>query len=203
MKLLYLGASGLLGTHLVPYLRHSFDVIAPDHFEYDITQINDLIECDIVINSVAYTDVVKAEYDREECFNVNVQGTHKLIKDYPKAKFIYISSEYVYDPVNFYAKTKLWGERMTMMHNNHLIIRTAFKPNPFPYDNAFIDQFTRADYVDIIAPMIALEILKDTTGTVDVMTERKSLFELARRTKPKVKGISVDDIKTVKIPKLC
>ncbi len=48
--------------------------------------------------------------------------------------------------------------------------------------------------------MIAKEILKGTTGLKYIGTGRKTMFELARRTKPDIKGISVDDIKGVKLP---
>ena len=85
-------------------------------------------------------------------------------------------------------------------HPNHLIIRTSFNVSPFPHEYAFVDQYTQGDYLDIIAPMILKEVIKGTTGLVYVGTGRKTMFELARRTIPDIKGISVDDIKSVKLP---
>jgi len=59
---------------------------------------------------------------------------------------------------------------------------------------------TNGDYVDVITPMIVKEILKHNRGIINLGTGRKSMFELARRTKPDIKANSVDDIKNVKLP---
>lgn len=197
-NILYTGGSGLLGKHLKKYLNF----YAPFHSEFDVTRPETLMgDYKIVIHAAAYTDVPKAEIEKDKCFAINVKGTYNMVKTFPNAYFVYISSEQVKVPVNFYCHTKLWGEEMVKdYHSNYLIIRTLFKDNPFPYKEAFIDQFTCGDYVDVIAPMIAKEIIKGHTGTIDVVTERKTIFELARRTVPDIKGISVNDIKDVKIP---
>ena len=202
MKILFLGASGLLGTNLIPYLKLNNIVITPSHKEFDITKPIKKIDCDIVINSVAYTDVPKAEIEKEKCFAINVIGTYNMVKAYPKAHFIYISSEQVKIPTNFYLYTKLWGEEVVRTHHkNYLIIRTLFKDNPFPYKKAFINQWTCGDSVDIIAPIIAKEVLLHKSNqTIDAVTERKTIFELARRTVPNIEGILVEDIKNVRLP---
>jgi hypothetical protein len=49
--------------------------------------------------------------------------------------------------------------------------------------------------------MIVKEILNNRSGTIDVGTGRKTIFELARRTRPDIKGILVNDIKGVRLPK--
>ena len=118
---------------------------------------------------------------------------------------MYISTEYVYNPVNWYAQTKKMAEALVVTGvNPYLIISTLFKPSPFPFEKAFIDQYTMGDYVDVIAPMIVDEIKRwdrKTNKLVDVGTGRKTIFELAKRTRPDVKPCSVDDIKGVKLPK--
>lgn len=198
-KILLTGGSGLLGQELIKYLNCD----TPSHKELDVTkEMKPRDDYDIVIHAAAYTDVPKAEIEKEECFKVNVLGTLNMVKAFPKAKFIHISTEYVKNPVNFYSWTKVWAEEMVLMHHNSsLIIRTSFKPNPFPWQFAFIDQYTTADYVDIIAPKIAAAVLSNLFGVKAIGTGRKTIFELARRTKPDIKGISVDDIKDVKLPK--
>ena len=79
---------------------------------------------------------------------------------------------------------------------NYLIIRTLFKPNPWPWEYAFTDQMTQGDYVDVIAPLIAKEILQwdGTSKSVFVGTGRKSMFDLAKRTRPDVKPNSIKDL---------
>jgi len=192
------GGGGLLGTELQKYLA----CYAPTSKEFDILFPGAIDrEYDVVIHAAAYTDVTKAETDRKACFNLNVEGTANMLKLFPDAYFVHISTEYANNPVNFYSYTKLWGEDLVKKHPNHLIIRTLFKANPFPYEYAFIDQYTQGDYVDVIAPMIAKEIRRESTGTITLGTGRKNMFQLARRTRPDIKGIMVDDIKDVKLPK--
>jgi len=193
------GGSGLLGQELQKY----YNYYAPPSKELDITRRFDPIEnCYEIIHCAAYTDLIKAETEKVKCFNVNVKGTYNLIKCYPNTRFVYISTEYVKNPVNFYSWTKLWGEEIVKRFcDNYLIIRTLFKQRPFPYVKAFSDQYTEGDYIDVIAPMITKELMKETRGTIDIGTGRKTMFELARQTKPNIKAISVDDVKEVKLPK--
>ncbi len=203
MKYLLTGGSGRLGTELQKY----FDCYAPSSEELDLLWPSSKIikkgkDCDAIIHCGGFTDVVKAEKEHTMCYLINYVGTKKLVKAFSSKRFIYISSEYCYNPVNYYAKTKLWAEDLVKKYcSNYLIIRTSFVTRPFPHERAFTDQQTRGDYLDVIAPMIVKEIKKGTTGTVDIGTSRKTMFELARQTKPDIKGISVDDIKGVKLPK--
>ncbi len=205
MKILYTGGSGLLGKYLSKFI----DFEAPSHTEFDITRPETLKGYpyggggpEIVIHAAAYTDVPKAEIEKDKCFAINVTGTFNMIKAFPEAYFVYISSEQVKIPTNFYLYTKLWGEEIVKAHHKkYLIIRTLFKDNPFPYKEAFINQWTCGDSVDIIAPMIAKEVmLAKVNQTIDVVTERKTIFELARRTRPDIRGILVEDVKNVKLP---
>jgi dTDP-4-dehydrorhamnose reductase len=197
MKILLTGGSGRLGQEIQKYTK----CIAPSQQELNITKQINKTPVDFVIHAAAYTDVIKAEVERDKCFAVNVLGTLNLVQTYFNTRFIYISSEYANKPQNFYSWTKLWGEEMVQKHPNHLIIRTSFVVSPFPHEDAFIDQYTQGDYVSIIASLILKEIIKGTTGLIYIGTGRKTMFELARKTIPDIKGISVDDIKIVNLPK--
>ena len=198
-KILITGGSGLLGKHLTKYFPYAE---VPPHYEFDVTKpIVNAGECDTVIHLAGFTNVTRAEIDKKACFDLNVTGTKNLREAYPDARFIYISSEYVKNPVNYYSFTKLWGESVVKEMDNYLIIRTLFKDNPFPYMEAFVDQYTTGDYVDVIAPLIAKAIIEGRSGTIDIGTGRKTMFELARRTQPDIKGISVDDVKDVMLPR--
>lgn len=199
MKILLTGGSGLLGTELQKHL----EVHAPTHEELDITNIKSVLDYDLIIHAAAYTDVVKAQTDRKNCMKVNITGVCNLLEVYPTTPFVYISSEYARHPVNFYSFTKAIGEKMVeMLSSHHLIIRTLFKPNPFPWEKAFNDQWTQGDYVDIIAPLIIEEITKwnkKTSKVIYVGTGRKTMYDLAKRTKPNVLECSINDI-DVKLP---
>lgn len=196
--ILLTGGSGLLGKELQKYLK----VYAPSHEEFDIL---DPIkgEYDLIIHAAAYTNVTKAEIDREECFNVNVLGTLRMSDVFADIPLVYISTEYAHNPVNWYSRTKQIAESIAMDHpGGCLAIRTLFKPRPWKYEKAFVDQWTQGDYVDKIAPKIAKEI-KDwdkKSKLIYVGTGRKLMFDLAKQSKVDVLPNSVHDIKEVKIP---
>ncbi len=91
---------------------------------------------------------------------------------------------------NYYALSKLAAEEVARTLPGTLVVRTSFRPNVWPYPVAFTDVFTSQDYVDVIAPDIALAIrhLDDIPyDTLHIATERKSAFELARRRRPDVR----------------
>ena len=196
MKCLITGASGLLGKHL------KIEADRPSHREMDITKKIKPKKYDMIIHAAAYTNVQGAENHQMECFNVNVKGTLNLLNAYPDTPFVYISSEYAYKPVNFYSLSKNIAEELVKRHSNFLIIRTLFKANPWPFEKAFTDQFTTGDYVNVIAPLIE-KTIQEWGGVgkrfVYVGTGRKTIYELAVRTKPDVIPNSIKDMK-VPIP---
>lgn len=212
MRILYTGSSGLLGKHLIPLLKKQdgdgvmfprIEIDAPSHNDLDITQTIVPQEYDLVIHAAAYTDVFKAETDRDKCFEVNVMGTMNLAKAYKDTPFVYISSEYAHNPVNYYSVTKYLGELVANeIADKCLVIRTLFKPNPFPWEKAFTDQWTQGDYVDVIAPLLVEQILNWYGGKSEMVyvgTGRKTIYDLAKRTRPDVREGSIDDV-GVKLP---
>lgn len=169
----------------------------------DITQpLQNIKSYDLIIHCAGYTNVEQAEVSRKECFDVNVGGTLNLLNAYPNIPFVYISSEYAHNPVNFYSLTKSLAEQLVIHHSApYLIIRTLFKPYPWPYEKAFKDQWTMGDYVTYIAPKIdkVIEEWDKTSKLIYIGTGRKTMYEMATETKPNVIGNSIKDMK-VKLP---
>lgn len=198
--ILLTGGSGLLGTELQKWGKF----FAPPHRSMDITAPDSLWpETDIVVHAAAYTSVEGAEVNRNQCFDVNVKGTLNLLNHYSDVPFVFISTEYSHNPVNFYGVTKSLAEQLVMGHGNYLIIRTLFKPKPWPYPYAFRDKFTLGDYVDVIAEKIYKEIEQwdGKSKLIYVGTGRKSYYDLALETNLDVKPNSINDVKGVKIPR--
>ena len=200
-NILVTGGTGKLGTELKKYLDGKY-VGSKD---LDFTKKIEKGDYDLILHIGAYTDVKKAEFEEsEKCFFVNTYGTFNLVQTYKNTPFIYISTEYAKDPISVYALTKKLGEEIVKTHPKYLIIRTLFKPNPFPFDKAYIDQYTQGDYVDVIAKLLAQRIKnwdKKTCGLEYLGTGRKTMFELAKKTKPDVQPNSVADyIKQTGIP---
>lgn len=177
------------------------EAFRPSHQEFDICDFEPK-PYDLIVHAAAYTKVEQAEVDRKNCFKTNVEGTLNLLTQYPDTPFIYISSEYAKNPVNFYSLTKSLAEQLVTMHTApYLIIRTLFKPTPWPYDKAFKDQHTLGDYVDVIAEKIDKEILNwdRKSKLIYIGTGRKTMYELAKETRPDVIPNSISEMK-VAIP---
>ena len=191
MKYLITGGSGRLGTELKKHFKGQY----PTHKEFDITEFT-ATDWDFIIHMAGYTNVDKAEIERFQCFKANVLGTYNLLSHFPDKPFVFISSEHV-NARGVYFQSKLIGELLIKnLAKNYLIIRTLFKPNPWPFEYAFADQVTQGDYVDVIAPLIAGKI-KQWDGKSEVVyvgTVRKTIFDLAKRTKSDVKPNSVNDL---------
>lgn len=102
-KILVTGGSGRLGTELKKYLPTQY---YPTHKKLDITKPIKKGKYRLIINCAGYTDVAKAEKENEKCYTVNVIGTRNLVEAYLDTPFVFISSEYAVNPVNFYSETK-------------------------------------------------------------------------------------------------
>ena len=209
MKLFVTGGAGRMGGELLPMLaQHGWQIIAPRSTQLDITDETavaralELAQPEVVLHMAAYTDVAQAEQERDRAWAVNVRGTANLAK-HTLGRFVHFSTDYVFDgergmyletdtpnPANFYSLTKTVGEEAARHARCPLIVRTSFKDSHWRYPMAFEDQFTSADFTDVIANEM-LNLLNHL-GMVDhdllhVATERKSVFELARRRTPEVR----------------
>lgn len=192
--ILLTGGSGLLGRHLFQHL----ECYAPSHSDFDIEKPVLTKGISMIVHCAAYTDVERAEVERDRAYLVNVLGTLKLAE--LGVPLVYISTEYVFDgakgnyseedetnPVNCYARTKELGEKMAKHAPRWLIIRTLFKPRPFEHERAVTDQWTSGDYVDVIAPLIAKAVklfaAGKLKGVIHIGTGRKSTYDLARQSR--------------------
>lgn len=152
MKYLITGAGGQLGFDIKRELLGrgvtESDITAPHLADLDITDqqaVENYVENfrpDVIFHCAAYTNVDGAEQDVDACTKVNVDGTRHLAEAAAKldAKFIYISTDYVfdgaspepyriYDPVNpqsVYGRTKYQGELAAASCPRHFIVRTAW-----------------------------------------------------------------------------
>lgn len=220
-RILLTGGGGRLGAELKKLLP---GIITPDLPEFNIVNRRDVEEVlaayqpALVVHAAAYTNVSGAETDRNACWAVNVKGTRNVVRAVTERliPLVHISTDYVFDgtrgmyaeddpvgPVrNYYSLSKLAAEELARLAPCHLVIRTSFRPCEWQYPTAFQDVFTSQDYVDIIAPEIALAIRRCAEipyTTLHIATERKSVYDLACRRKPDVIPGSKRDV-TVELP---
>lgn len=152
---------------------------------------------DIIINCIANTDTYNE--NKNDHWNTNYKGVADLVDFCNRwnLKLVHISTDYIYSnsisnaseetvPVhcnNWYGYTKLLGDGYVQLKSNdYLIIRCTHKPNPFPYESAWIDQVGNFDYVDKIAHMIVNLVDKAADGIYNVGTDLKSMHGLASKT---------------------
>jgi len=215
MKILITGGGGTLGKELIRLINDKHEILSPNSKQLDIVDFVCLREYfrshkpDLVIHSAAITDVKKTEGNAIPAINVNIIGTCNIVAccEEQNIKLVHISTDHVFDgekgsysiadpinPITNYAKSKGAAELAARMYNNALIIRTSFFGHTFPYEKAFIDQWSSKDYVDIIAPKVLEAALSDKIGIVHCVGSRRTLFEIAKDRRPEVQGISRSDI---------
>ncbi|MCK4787028.1 MAG: NAD(P)-dependent oxidoreductase, partial [Desulfobacteraceae bacterium] len=197
-KIIFTGGSGLLGSEFRKILP---DIKYPSSKEFDVTKFDQMNEyarssgCELVIHAAAFTSPPLIEKNPLKAIEVNIIGTSNVVRLCIEfdARLIYISTDYVFKgdkgnyketapvlPVNKYAWSKLGGECAVRMYDKSLIVRTSFGPNVFPYDKAFVDQWTSRESVLVIAEKISKLIEKDITGVIHVGSKRKTVFEYAK-----------------------
>ncbi len=151
MRVLVLGSRGQLGTDLVEVLQTSHEVFAADLPEADITNCSLMLDYvaqvapETIINCSAFTQVDRAETDRQAAHSVNAGGAQcvaELARRHD-AYLVHISTDYVFDgrrappqpyvetdepaPLGWYGRTKLAGEQaIAEVGGRHAIVRTAW-----------------------------------------------------------------------------
>jgi nucleoside-diphosphate-sugar epimerase len=209
LKVLVLG-DGLLGTEVVKQTgwdyvsrkKDGFDIKDVESFHYLFKGYN------VILNCIANTDTYSKERDLH--WDINYKFVHELILFCNKndIKLVHISTDYLYSgsvsnasendvPVhcnNWYGYTKLLADGLVQLEsNNYLICRCTHKPNPFPYDAAWIDQVGNFDYIDTISSLMIDMINKNLSGVYNLGTETKSIYQLALTTKENIKPIFSPD----------
>ncbi len=168
---------------------------------------------DSIIHLAALTNVDICEKEKELAMKLNATATEVLSKQAAKQKafFVYVSTDYVFDgkngmkketdppnPVNFYGKTKLEGEKSVMnLASSWCIARTSTpygihaKRKSFPLwvaeqlqnhneIKAIIDQFTSPTYVPNLSRMLIEIAKRQIVGIIHLAgATRISRYEVA------------------------
>jgi dTDP-4-dehydrorhamnose reductase len=148
MRILVLGAKGMLGTDLLDAWQ-SDELIPADLAEADLrsyAETEKLVLCvrpDWIILCAAYTDVDGCERNPDLAFAVNATGVENVARsaETVSAKVFLVSTDYVFDgkgtrpyeisdpvaPINVYGASKAGGEQALRKHSSSWCIgRTAW-----------------------------------------------------------------------------
>jgi len=150
VRVLVLGSAGLLGQDLcAAFASQGHDVFARDHRDADITQGGAVgaaiaaTDATHVFNCAAYTQVDKAEEERDLAFAINAEGAGRAAQESAAAglPFFQLSTDYVFDgskeggyceadpiaPLSVYGHSKAAGEEaVRAAHPGACIIRTQW-----------------------------------------------------------------------------
>src|SRR5450755_2504821 len=187
-RIVIMGAGGRLGAALVREYGRDFEVVGFNHAQLDLGAPEQLgstlgaLDFDALINAAAQTNVDRCETHREEAFALNAEAPRVLaaICRAKKARFIHISTDYVFDgemrepyteedkarPISAYGESKLEGERRALEANDRaLIVRVSwvFGPDRPSFIDAILKKARDEDEVSAVAdkystPTYALDI---------------------------------------------
>src|SRR3954470_1883302 len=175
-RIVVVGAGGRLGAALVREWANEFDVVGFNHAQLDLcepAQMREMLggmKFDALINTAAQTNVDRCEAHREEAFALNGEAPRVLaeICAGKKARFIHISTDYVFDgekrepyreedearPVSIYGESKREGERRALEANDRaLVVRVSwvFGPDRPSFVDWAIGQAREREEVSAIA----------------------------------------------------
>lgn len=156
MNILVTGANGQLGNEMRVVARNSADnYIFTDVAELDITDaaaVEKMVtdnDVKVIVNCAAYTNVDKAEDDREFAELLNARAVENLAQAIRRndGLLVHVSTDYVFggtknntpcredepaNPTGVYGVTKLHGEQAIIaLGCHHIIIRTAWLYSEF------------------------------------------------------------------------
>jgi dTDP-4-dehydrorhamnose reductase len=151
MRVLVLGAGGMLARDLIRAAPPGTELLAPPESEADVTNEAVMVRAvtdanpDVIVNCAAYTNVDGAEAERERAFLINGEAPgivgRAVRRSGGRAVVVHYGTDYVFDgrgrrpyreddvtgPLGVYGETKLAGERaLAASGAEHLIIRTQW-----------------------------------------------------------------------------
>lgn len=206
MKIVILGANGMLGRYLVHTFK-DYQVYGFGKKDLDITnkkllnkKIKD-IKPKYVINAAAYTNVDKSESNPEFAFAVNAEGVKNIATSCKKNNtiLIHISSDYVFDgkkngykeddkpkPLNVYGMSKYLGEKyLKSINPSHYLIRASWLYGAGGKN--FVDTILRLAKINKVLKVVNDQIgsptyAKDLAEAIKKFTENKFDFGTYHRT---------------------
>ncbi len=198
MTILLSGSNGQLGKSIIFSSQNKYNIVKINKEDLDISDFErtrfyfEKYKPSIVINAAAYTNVDKAEIEKEKAYKANCLGPKNLayfsyIFD---SLLIHFSTDYVFDglknkpytendkvnPISVYGETKMLGEKEIIKSKcKYLIIRVAWLYSHFNnmnFVNKLIELSKNKSEINIVSdqkgiPTSALELSNNILKIID------------------------------------
>jgi dTDP-4-dehydrorhamnose reductase len=187
-RIIVVGAGGRLGAALVREYARDFDVLGFNHAQLDLGAPEQMrstlgaLDFGALINAAAQTNVDRCETHQDEAFALNAEAPRVLaeICAAKKARFIHISTDYVFDgekrepyteedearPISVYGESKREGERRALEANDRALIARVswvFGPDRPSFVDAMLKKAREEETITAVADKYATP-----TYTVDL-----------------------------------
>ena len=123
MSVLVTGGRGFIGTHLLNLLGEGDTLDIKNGSQKDIRTCNLDKEYTHIFHLAALRSAPLGEEQPEDFISTNCWGTVRLLKRYPKARFLNITSASAEKPMGVYGATKKFAEIMGSLHSNVINVR--------------------------------------------------------------------------------
>jgi len=144
LKVMVLGANGMLGSALSRVVARKYETIALGHADADITVMDSIMRVigrfkpSVVFNCAAYTNVDQAENEKETAMMINGHGPKNVARacEEQGCFLVHIGSDYVFDgklkrpyreddepcPISAYGESKLLGDVLVQKYSSRFVI---------------------------------------------------------------------------------
>jgi len=191
---------GLLGSEIVK--QTDWDYVSRKKDNVDLDEILSIVASNdksIIVNCIANTDTYSN--DKQSHMDVNFKFVVDLVQicNQFNKKYVHISTDYVYSNSNsfasendvpvhnnsWYSYSKILADGyVENFSNNFLTCRVTHKPNPFPYEKAWINQIGNFDYVDEQVKRIIFLIYSNCNDIYNIGTDKsRTMWDMANKTK--------------------
>ena len=182
MKILLTGGTGQLGQSIIKLQPNNVDLLKPSKLDLDLGNEENCFKFiysekpDWIINSGAYTNVDKAEEEKDKVFKINFKAPYFLAKALSKTggKLLQISTDYVFDgekkepylindstkPRNIYGESKALAENALKneftKRNSFFIIRTSWVVSPYGknFVKTMVDKLRKLKRINVVTDQI-------------------------------------------------
>ncbi len=207
MKILVTGSTGQLGQELRKIAQeYDYEFVFTNSADLDLRdmpRVSDFIRYegfDWIINTAAYTAVDKAEEEKDEAFLVNSMAVFNMVQaaEWIGAKFIHISTDYVFDglkstpyteqddinPLSVYAQSKADGEKYVLKYNFGMVIRSSWLYSEFGHNfvKTMLRLASERDEISVVydqvgSPTYALDLARMIMRIIDNHRSQQVLFQ--------------------------